>query len=227
MAPGLTASGAWKSTRDQPGQAVAESDPEQPPHHGQGHRLGEELPQDVPPPRPQRRAHADLPGALPHRDQHHVHDADPADQEPDGGEQDRDEEEHAGEPLVQVHELRLRGDAEVVRLVGPHAAAAAQQLGDLVAQRLHALRPARADHQVVDRLAVVPLPGEEGQGEDGEVVLVLAEELALRLQHPDHEKPVPVVVDPLPDGTAVRETARPPDRRPERTPASGASPRRR
>ena len=83
---------------------------------GEGDRLDQELHQDVLPAGAHRLAHADLAGALGHRDQHDVHDADAADQQGDADHAADHRGDAAQDAADRVEDLVLHLDLEVVGL---------------------------------------------------------------------------------------------------------------
>src|SRR6185312_16926766 len=78
-----------------PTEDVAEHDAQRAAGDGDEHRFRQKLAEDVAAPGPGGAADADFAGALHHRGQHDVHDADAADQQRDGGDGDHDQGEDA------------------------------------------------------------------------------------------------------------------------------------
>ena len=90
--------------RERERRAQAQRQPQQAARAGNRHRLGQELRDDVAPPRADGAADADLARPLEHRREQHVHDADAADEERDGG-------ERAHQQLEEQDALRRRRGA--------------------------------------------------------------------------------------------------------------------
>ena len=80
---GVTWAGKSRKPRTPKAASAAEDDADHAARRGEERRLQQELAPDVALARAERQAHADLAGALHHRDQHDVHDHDPADAERD------------------------------------------------------------------------------------------------------------------------------------------------
>src|SRR5688500_6967940 len=96
---------ALDDPRQQLGGAGAQHDADQAAGQADDGGLDEELQGDMAPLGAQGPADADLAGALGHRRQHDVHDADPADHQREAGDAHHDEVEHAVEPLGIAQDL--------------------------------------------------------------------------------------------------------------------------
>src|SRR6266540_3813293 len=175
-----------------------------------------ELVLDVAAARPDRLANPDLTGPLGHRDQHDVHDPDPADQERDAGhraEQDRESLSHLGEGGQEVL-LALNREVVLGRPVP-----LSEHLRNLVD---HLLRDSLLSHLDVDNRDVRPatrvaLGDESGlhRGDRDEHLVILVAEAGptLGLHHTDHAvigRDTVVEADPncLADGIVIAEQIR-------------------
>ena len=120
--------GSGETASDQQRRPDAEPDADEAADDAQQHGLDEELQQDVALPGAERLAQADLAGPLAHADQHDVGDADPADQQRDGGDRGEHQGEQAEDPADGAEDLGLgdRGEllAGVLRPAAPPPAAA-------------------------------------------------------------------------------------------------------
>src|SRR5438128_6837175 len=146
-------------------------------HHRHHDGLAEELQQDGRPPRPERAAHADLAGALLHRDEQDVHDADPAHDGGDDADQDArhvERQRHLVEPL---QELVLPVHREVVLLVRPEPPRVAHHRDDLVLGLGHLA--GGGDHRQHQPALQPERPGEGGERDEHAQVLRLTESVSL------------------------------------------------
>ena len=150
-------------------------------------------------------ADADLIGALGHRDQHDVHDADAAHQQADGAEHHHHQERHGGDLAEIGDHLFGGGEREVVGLVVGHAAVDAQH-GPHFVQRLRELAFDGADDDgVLARVGEHLLHHAVGHQD---AVVGVAEERRRGAQHgADHRELVAIHVDGLADGIDVGEEA--------------------
>src|SRR5688500_7971869 len=96
------------------GRAHAEDHADQPAEQAQNDCFDQELEEDVDARGTERLSHADLARSLRHRDEHDVHDPDPADEQGDGRDPQEKDAEHLRGLLERREEVRLVADLEVV-----------------------------------------------------------------------------------------------------------------
>ncbi len=160
-------------------EADAEQQPEYAAERRQRHRLAEEKQQDGSPRRAERDQQADFTGALGHRDGHDGDDADAADEQRDAAERADRHGQHVEDVGQGRHHFFLGDDGEILPSVPRHHALAH---GGGNNRRRHALVGRQVD--LVEALAVEYLERPRRRNEGG-IVEVDAEELALGLEHPD------------------------------------------
>ncbi len=110
----------------------SQDDPDDPADQAENQGLDQELPENIAAPGAHGHADADLPGPLGHRNQHDVHDPDPAHQEGNGGDGPQENGHDPGRFLGRGKGLRKVADGEIIILVGSNAVPLAEELGDLI-----------------------------------------------------------------------------------------------
>ena len=124
--------------------------------------------------RADRFAQADLAGALGDRHQHDVHDANPADQQRDGGNSTQEDGQHVGDGAGRVEKILLGQDGEIVGADGS-AVTGAQDVANLLAGLRHGLGAGGLHHQHVYPVARAAADQAHlcgGQRDDGDIILV-------------------------------------------------------
>ena len=142
-----------------------------------------ELRLDVRPPGADRHPDADLPGALGHGHEHDVHDADAADEQRDADDAAHHDRDGVQDSLDGLLKLLGRLDAEIVLVVFPQVVRVAQEPRDRRADGVELAQvPDRQPDEYV-ALALIALQARERvERNDEQVVLALAEDLALLLE---------------------------------------------
>src|SRR2546421_11151725 len=119
---------------DRKRNSVRQNDSQRAADESNGEGFGQELKKDMPPPRAQRLFHSNLTGSLGYRDQHDVHEADPADAQrkrTDEAQQNREAERNEFELVNLFHEVKHHHGAAISRvelvLDGHHSAHRALQ----------------------------------------------------------------------------------------------------
>ena len=130
----------------------AQGDADQSPDHAEHRRFGQELDQDVHAPRPECLSQPDLARALGHRNQHDVHDADPAHQQRYSCDAAQEDGQHPGDRACRIQEILLGEDGEVIR-ADRRAMARAQDLSDLFGSLWDGLCPGSLHQQHIDPVA--------------------------------------------------------------------------
>src|ERR1051326_8855722 len=138
------------------------------------HRLGQELDLDGLLGRADGDAHADLARPLRDGDEHHVHDADPADDERDRGDGDEQQRQRAARFELGLDDVLRIADVEVVVLLGTEMVAVAQQRRGLLPGELDDVGRDGGAEDVVEPGDAHQLFLRGGVRQDDGVVLVLA-----------------------------------------------------
>ena len=182
--------------------------------------LDQELREDVAPLGADRHADADLARALRHRDEHDVHDPDPADEQRDRRGRGQQHRQRARGLVGRLRDLLLRSDHEVGVLARARSGAAGAGSASISACACStaAARPADAMNMSIFVLRFEQ-PHHRRVGGDDDVVLVLSHRAAaLGLEHADDPERKVLDAHRLADGVlAARRGTSPPSRR-ARTP---------
>ena len=157
------------------GAAQADEDSDHPADRREGHRLQEKLLEDVPGSGADRQANPDLAGPLRHRDEHDVHDPDPADEQRDRGDAGEERGQHAGDSAHELLDLAEVTDREVVVLALVDPPPLAEELLDLLLGLGDPLLGGRRHHHRPERLRAGDPPAEGRQGHEDDVVLISPE----------------------------------------------------
>ena len=93
----------FENSGDELGSAHPQEDADHPANQAQDQGFDEELVKDVPSARAHGHADADLPGALGHGHKHDIHDANPSNQQGNGGNSSQEKRHHPGRFLSRRH----------------------------------------------------------------------------------------------------------------------------
>ena len=155
-----------------------------------------------------RLADPDLPRPLAHRHEHHVHDPDPADEQGDPAECEREQAEGPARFLRLLHGLRLILDREVVGVGGRQVVISPEEHRDRVHRRRDLRRVEDADAGALRRRAADQDTKDDGEGDIDAVVEVLAAQLPFARLHADHLELVAADPDGLTDRVPAGEELR-------------------
>ena len=171
------AAGPGEQALGQQGGRHPQAHPQQAADQRQGDRFDQELAQDMAGAGAEGAADADLAGALAHRHQHYVHDADASHHQRDGGGSAQQAGEDLGDRIGGADQIGLVADDEIVLAGRRDLVAQAQQVADLKFRRRHLIRVARRHRDAVqgdaaDGIHPHDATGHGGQGDEHLVIRV-------------------------------------------------------